>query len=286
MALVINTNIASITAQRNLSTNASSLEKSVSRLSSGLRINTAADDAAGLSISEKLRANIRSVNQAVRNAQDGISLMQTAEGGLTEIGSILTRMRELAEQSSNGTLDSSARSALDSEFTQLISEIDRIGKTTEFNGVKLLDGSQSATGVTLQVGFRATTNDQLVVLSGILSGLTSSSSLASALGIGGTFSSISTATAAVSALLAIDSAINTVAQNRGTLGSVQNRLNSTISNLQVASENFSAADSRIRDADFASETATFTKNQIMVQAATSILAQANVLPQQALTLLR
>lgn len=286
MALVINTNIASITAQRNLATNASSLEKSVSRLSSGLRINTAADDAAGLSISEKLRANIRSVNQAVRNAQDGISLMQTAEGGLTEIGSILTRMRELAEQSANGTLDSSARSALDSEFTQLISEIDRIGKTTEFNGVKLLDGSQSSAGVTLQVGFRATANDQLVVLSGILSGLSSSSSLASALGIGGTFSSISTATAAVSALLAIDSAINTVAQNRGSLGSVQNRLNSTISNLQVASENFSAADSRIRDADFASETAVFTKNQIMVQAATSILAQANVLPQQALTLLR
>jgi flagellin len=280
MALVINTNVASLIAQRNLAVNNSALSKSVQRLSSGLRINSAADDAAGLSISEKLTAQTRSIAVAIRNSQDGVSLSQVAEGGMTEIGNILTRMRELAEQSSNGTLGGSERSALDNEYSQLKSEIDRISNVTEFNGIKLLDGSQSTTGVTLQVGFQNTTNDRINFFSGIAATDTTQ------LGITGAFGTISSAGNAQSALTQIDAAITTVAQRRGTLGAIQNRLDSTVSNLRVSSENLTAANSRIKDADFAYETAQFTKNQILVQAATSILAQANVLPQNALKLLR
>lgn len=281
MALVINTNMASLNAQRNLATNSLRLDVSVQRLSSGLRINSAKDDAAGLSISEKLRAHIRSISVAVRNSQDGISLAQTAEGGLSEIGSLLTRMRELAEEAANGTMGTSERSALDNEYSQLKTEIDRIANVTEFNGVKLLDGSQSASGVTLQVGFKNdATNDRITVFSGV--GATN----VNALGITGVFGTISAAANAQSALIQIDSAIATVADRRGTLGSLQNRLDSTISNLRVTYENLSAADSRIRDADFAYETAQFASNQILVQAASAILAQANVLPQAALQLLR
>jgi len=280
MALIVNTNIASFNAQRNLAVNEGALSRSIQRLSSGLRINTAADDAAGLSISERLRAFTRSINQAVRNAQDGISLVQTAEGALSEIGRILTRMRELAQQSATGTLDASARAALDTEYQQMISEINRVVSATEFNGVKLIDGSQSASGITLQVGFRATADDTITVLSGV------GTTTASAIGISGAHSSIISALQAGSALLAIDSAILAVATRRGTLGAFQNRLDSTISNLRIAAENYTAADSRIRDADFAAETAQLTRNQILVQAATAILAQANMLPQNALTLLR
>ncbi len=280
MALVINTNVASLIAQRNLAVNNSALSKSVQRLSSGLRINSAADDAAGLSISEKLTAQIRSIAVAVRNSQDGVSLSQVAEGGLTEIGGILIRMRELAEQSSNGTLGTSERSALDNEYSQLISEIDRISNVTEFNGIKLLDGSQSGSGVTLQVGFQNTANDRINFFSGVAATDTTN------LGITGIFGTISSAGNAQSALTQLDAAISTVAQRRGTLGAIQDRLDSTVSNLRVASENLTSANSRIRDADFAYETAQFTKNQILVQAATSILAQANVLPQNALQLLR
>ena len=280
MALTINTNMASIIAQRNLATNTLSLDVSVQRLSSGLRINSAKDDAAGLSISEKLKAQIRSITVAVRNSQDGISLSQTAEGGLAEIGNILGRMRELAEQASNGTLGTSERSALDNEYQQLMSEIDRISNVTEFNGVKLLDGSVSTVGVTLQVGFQNTSNDRITFFSGV--GATSTTQL----GLTGTFGTISTSANAQSALTQIDSAIQTVATNRGTLGAIQNRLDSTIANLNVSSENLSSANSSIVDADFASETAAFTRNQILVNAATAILAQANVLPQTALQLLR
>jgi len=280
MALQINTNLASMTAQRSLATNTLSLNTSVQRLSSGLRINSAKDDAAGLSISEKLRAQTRSIAVAIRNSQDGISLAQTAEGGLTEIGNILARMRELAEQAANGTIGASERSALDNEYDQLMSEINRISNVTEFNGTKLLDGTISSTGVTLQVGFRNTGDDRITFLSGTEGAAVNTSALA----ISAT--DITTATGAQAALDSIDSAINTVATRRGTLGAVQNRLDSTISNLSVASENLSAADSRIRDADFAYETAQFTRNQILVQAATAVLAQANVLPQAALQLLR
>jgi flagellin len=280
MALIINTNLASLNAQRNLAVNQEALDGSVQRLSSGLRINVAADDAAGLSISERLRAFTRGINQAARNAQDGISLTQTAEGGLTQIGRILTRMRELATQAATGTIDTTARAALDAEYQQLRTEIDRIVNVTEFGGVRLIDGSQSATGIGLQVGFRATADDRITVLSGV------GASTASAIGITGAATSIAAVANALSALPAIDSAIVTVADRRGVLGALQNRLGTTISNLRVASENFTAADSRIRDADFAAETAIFTRNQILVQAATAILAQANIIPQNALTLLR
>ena len=281
MSLVINTNIASLNAQRNLATSTLNLNNSVQRLSSGLRINSAKHDAAGLAISEKLRAHTRSINQAVRNSQDGISVSQTAEGALSEIGGLLSRMRELAEQASNGSISASNRSDLDSEFQQLKTEIDRIATVTEFNGTKLIDGSQCANGITLQVGFQGTTDDRITVMSG----LTSVHS-GSALSLTGNYSAIISAAQATSVLAAIDSAISTVATRRATLGAVQNRLDTTISNLRVASENLTAADSRIRDADFAYETAQFTRNQILVQAATAILTQANVLPQAALQLLR
>ena len=278
MALVINTNIASISAQRNLGTNSDALATSVQRLSSGLRINSAKDDAAGLAVSEKIRAQVRSISVAVRNAQDGVSLAQTNEGGLQEIGNILGRMRELSKQSSNGTLGQSERNSLDSEYQQLKSEIDRISNATEFNGTKLLNGAQSATGVTLQVGFQnVAANDRITFFSGI--GATNVASLS-------LMADISSAATAQSNLDMVSSAIGTVASSRGTLGAVMNRLQSTIANLQVTSENLSAADSAIRDADFAYETSQFTKNQILVQAATSMVAQANTLPQAALQLLK
>ncbi len=278
MSLVINTNVMSMDAQRHLTGSTNKLAKSVERLSSGLRINSAADDAAGLSISDKLTAHVRSIAVAVRNSQDGISLAQIAEGSLGKIGDILTRMRELAEEAANGTLGTSERSALNNEYSQLKAEIDRISQVTEFNGTKLLDGSQSANGITLQVGFHNTTNDRITFFSGV--GATNTS----ALGVSAT--NILTASSAQAALDSIDSAIGTVALRRGTLGAIENRLDMTITNLQITSENLSAANSRIRDADFAYETARFTQNQIIVQAGTAILAQANVLPQNALTLLR
>ncbi len=278
MSLVINTNIMSLDAQRNLTINTNKLAKSVQRLSSGLRINSAADDAAGLSISDKLTAHIRSIAVAIRNAQDGISLAQTAEGSLGKIGDILARMRELAEEAANGTLGTSERSALNNEYSQLKAEIDRIANVTEFNGTKLLNGSQSTSGITLQVGFHNTTNDRITFFSGI--GATNTS------GLGVSSTNVLAAASAQSALDLIDSAISTVALRRGTLGAIENRLDMTITNLQITSENLSAANSRIKDADFAYETARFTQNQIIVQAGTAVLAQANVLPQNALTLLR
>ncbi|MHB1011356.1 MAG: flagellin N-terminal helical domain-containing protein [Desulfobacteria bacterium] len=278
MALVINTNLASISAQRNLVTNSNQLATSVQRLSSGLRINSAKDDAAGLSVSEKIRAQVRSIAVAIRNSQDGISLAQTNEGGLQEIGNILGRMRELSEQSANGTLGTSERNSLDAEYQQLKTEIDRISNATEFNGTKLLNGSQSTTGVTLQVGFQnVAANDRITFFSGV--GATSVASLS-------LMADISTAATAQSNLDMVSSAIGTVASSRGTLGAVMSRLESTIANLRVTSENLTAADSAIRDADFAYETSQFTKNQILVQAANAMVAQANTLPQAALQLLK
>jgi flagellin len=278
MALVINTNIASLSAQRNLATNNAQLGTSVQRLSSGLRINSAKDDAAGLAISEKLRSQIRSISVAVRNSQDGISMAQTTEGGLAEMGNILGRMRELAEQAANGTLGDAERVTLDKEYQQLKTEIDRISNATEFNGSKLLDGSMSASGVTLQVGFQnVAANDRITFFSGMAAVNVSALSL---------MADISTVGSAQSNLDMVTSAIGTVASARGELGAVMSRLDSTISNLRVTSENLSAADSAIRDADFAYEAAQFTRNQILVQAANAMVAQANVLPQAALQLLQ
>jgi flagellin len=274
MALVINTNVASLNAQRNLNSTQLQLSKSMERLSSGLRINRAGDDAAGLAISQNMQANIRSMNQAVRNANDGISLVQTAEGALNESSNILLRMRELATQAANGVLSQSQRDNIQVEFKNLQQEIDRISAVTDFNGTKLLNGALSA-GTTLQVGTGTTANDTVSV--------TISKADTSTLSVTANF--VSTQAAAQSALTAIDLAIQSVSTARGNLGAVQNRLQSTINNLQVAVENTSAANSRIVDVDVAAETANMTKAQILAQAGVSVLSQANQSPQLALKLL-
>jgi flagellin len=278
MALTINTNIASLNAQRNLSVTQSQLNKSLQRLSSGLRINTAADDAAGLAISENMRGQIRSMNQSVRNANDGVSLIQTAEGSLNETSNILIRMRELASQSATGTVGATERGYIQDEFSKLSSEIDRIANATEFNGTKLLDGSLSAGGgISFQIGARnVAANDRI--------SMTVGSATANALGLTGAI--VSNQTGAQAALSTIDTAIQNVSSLRGGLGATQSRLQSTINNLQVAIENTSAAESRIRDVDVASETANMTRANILTQAGTAILAAANQGPQAALTLLK
>ena len=274
MSLIINNNPSSIAAQRNLSINTASLQKSVEHLSSGLRITRAADDAAGLAVSETLRAHIRSINQATRNANDGISLTQVADGGASTIGNILARLRELSSQSSSGTVGSTERSYLDQEFGALRSEIDRIATVSEFNGQALLSGASNSFEVF--VGFKSGAGNSLTLN---LKDLDVAS-------IGLSSVNISTAANAQSALSNIDSAISAVASARADYGSIQNRFEAAISNLQVTSENFTAAESRIRDADIAYETSQFTKNQVLVQSGISVLAQANALPQQALALLR
>jgi flagellin len=240
-----------------------------------LRINSASDDAAGLAISENMRANIRSMNQAVRNANDGVSLLQTAEGALNESSNILTRMRELATQAATGTVSSEQRSYIDNEFTQLKSEINRIASATQFNGSNLLQAGSSAT-VSFQVGSGNTTNDRI--------GVTIGAADTTTIGVG--TASVSDVDGARAAIDSIDGAIKSVSSSRGNLGAVQNRLQSTINNLQVAVENTSAAESRIRDVDVAAETAALTRNQVLTQAGTAILSQANQVPQTALSLLR
>jgi flagellin len=279
MALTVNTNIASLIAQKNLNNTNNTLTKSVERLSTGLRINRAADDAAGLALSTTLKAQIRSIYQASRNANDAVSLLQTAESGLGEMSNITLRMRELAEQAANEVLGDTERGYLNDEYLALKSEINRISDVTEFAGKKLLDGTISASGVNFQIGFQNSANDRLNVAM--------DDTDAEALGLNTTGAAdISTADSAQSALSVIDaSAIAVLSDRRGDIGAVQNRLEYTISNLAAAAENFSAANSRIEDADFAAETAIYVKNQILVQAGTAVLAQANILPQAALTLL-
>ena len=282
MALTVNTNIASLNAQRKLGMTSMSMNKSLEKLSSGLRINRAADDAAGLAITSKQRADVKSMAQALRNANDGISMVQTAEGSLDEIYNILSRIRELSEQSANGTMGQEERDLIDTEYKELFAEIDRIASVTSFNNLKLLDGSIStaSTAISLQVGQKNTVNDKI--------GIRIDGVSASALGLGtnGTISTISTQDMARSALDIVDSAISTISKNRGRLGAQSNRLNSTIANMNLSIENTNASISRIRDVDFAAETANFTKQQILSQAGTSILAQANQIPQGALSLLR
>jgi flagellin len=282
MSLTINTNVSALSAQRNLDKTQMALAKSMSKLSSGLRINGAGDDAAGLAISESLRAQIRSLQQASRNASDGVSLLQTAEGGLNEVSGMLSRMRELAIQSANGTLTDSQRGSLMGEFNHLKAEIDRIGDATEFNGLKLLDGSLSA-GVVFQIGLDNNAASQLTV--------NLVSAKANAIGSAATTArlddqSISTATTAQGALSVIDDAINDISTIRGNLGAAMNRLTITIANLGTAAESLSAANSRIRDVDIAAETAELTRNQILSQAGVSVLSQANQMPQVALQLLK
>ncbi|MBL8694556.1 MAG: flagellin FliC [Planctomycetes bacterium] len=277
MGLRVNTNISSIVAQRNLQEVTLRLQKNFSHLASGLRISQAADDAAGLAISERLRAKIRSLQQSIRNANDGISLVQTAEGALSENSNILARMKELAVQARNGTTSSSDRATLDDEFQSLINALSRNATATSYGGVSLLDGNQSE--ITFQVG------------DGVTSGVdTFTASLADVttgtLGV----SSLSLNTSSVgsidSIIVALGSAIDTVNTARGKFGAAQNRLASTIASLTISVENLTAAESRIRDVDVAYESGDLTRNNILQQAATSILGQANLQPQAALSLLR
>jgi len=273
MGVRINTNIEAINAQRNLGITAQSFAKSVEKLSSGLRINRAADDAAGLSISEKLRGQVRGLNQAVRNAQDGISLIQTAEGALNETHSILQRMRELAVQAANDTLTADDRDAIKTEVDALTTEIDRISNTTQFNTKVLLDGSFSGT---FHIGANADQNLSVTI----------ATMSAAALSVSSSDISVTTWASANAAITTISSAIAAVSTERSKLGAVQNRLEHTIANLQVAAENLTASESRIRDVDLAAEMVNFTKTQILQQAGTAILAQANQAPQSVLSLLR
>ncbi|MGB0331020.1 MAG: flagellin [Planctomycetota bacterium] len=273
MGLRVNTNVASMNAQRNLFNSSQQLGGNFGRLSSGLRIASAADDAAGLGISERMRADIRSYAVARRNAQDGISLIQTAEGALNEVNNILGRMRELSMQASNGTLSVTDRSTLDGEFQQLVNEVDRISDTTQFNGVELLDGT--STSIAIQVGIDSSPNDTIALSPADVS-LTALSLAAS---------SISTIGNATAMLATLDNAIDTVNNARGILGAQQNRLDSTLRSLANVRENTSAAESRIRDVDVATETADLTRNSILQQASTAILQQANSQPQLALSLL-
>lgn len=282
MAIVINTNIASLNAQRNLNHTQSMLQKSLQRLSSGMRVNSAKDDAAGMFSIERMTADVRGLNQASRNAADGISLGQTAEGALAQISSNLQRMRELAVQSANGTVEN--REGLQAEADQLTQEISRIVQTTEFQGQKLLNGTSSG-GITFQVGQDGNANAQISVKGADLTATGSFGVYNSSLTATGTIN-ISTQGNASGALSTIDTAIDTVSKKRADFGAVQNRFEAVISNLQNYGENLTAARSRIQDADFASETANMTKAQILQQAGVAMVSQANSLPQMALALLQ
>ena len=284
MPIRIFNNIASINSQRLLGNNNDRLSQSVERISSGLRINRASDDAAGLAISEGLRSDIRALRQAVRNSNDGISLVNITEGALNEQGSMLIRLRELASQAATGTTGSTERATIQLEFNSLRNEIDRITETTEFNGQKLIDGSLSSSitstsQVFIQVGIDNSVNSRINLNEQInLQAVT-----ASALSIDTL--SVTTSTAALSALDGISNAISSVTATRGQVGAVQNRLIRSISNLSISVENLSAADSQIRDADIAEEVALLTRNQILVQASTAMVGQANLIPQSVLQLL-
>ena len=280
MALRINFNQAASAAQRGLAASQDSYSKQAEHLSSGLRINRASDDAAGLAVSEKLKNQVRGLNQAQRNAQDSISLIQTAEGALTETHSLLARMRELAVQSSNDTLTISDRANLNAEFTQLQAEVDRIATSTQFNTALLLNGSGTATALTFQIG--ANNGDTLALAIDGTQASVLNVAFNSANGVAGVAYQ-SSASAMISIL---DTAVNVVSEDRAGLGAIQNRLESTIRSLAVASENTSAANSRIADADIASSMSELVRAQILQQAGVSVLAQANQAPSLVLQLLK
>ncbi len=267
MSMTINTNVSSLNAQRNATTTQSSLATSLQRLSSGLRVNSAKDDAAGLAIADRMNAQIKGINVAVRNANDGISLAQTAEGALSTVTDVLQRMRELAVQAQNGSNGTSDRANLNTEFAQLQSEITRIAQQTKFNGSAIVGSGAGAQ--TFQVG--ANGGDTLTITTTAVTTVTGD---------------ITTSDNASTALAAIDSALDTVTTNRATMGAAMSRFEFAISNLQISGENQSAARGRIMDADFAAETANLSRAQILQQAGTAMIAQANQLPQQVLSLLR
>ncbi|MFZ8933504.1 MAG: flagellin [Bacteriovoracaceae bacterium] len=276
MGLRINTNVASISAQRSLGINSNNLKDSLRKLSSGERVTRAGDDAAGLAISENLKAQIRGIRQAGRNANDAISFIQTAEGGLSEISNIVIRLRELAIQSASDTIGDTERSFADIEFQQLKEEIDRIARSAEFNGTQLLDGTGGQ--LEFQIGIN---NDP--ILDRLRYDGTSSDATLAALGL--TAESVSSKQGAQVSLIKLDNALVQINGVRANLGAVQNRLSSIINNLGISDENLSAANSRVRDVDVANETAELTRNNILVQAGVSVLAQANQYPSSALKLI-
>lgn len=276
MALRINYNEAASKAQRGLAASQDAYASQAEQLSSGLRINKASDDAAGMAVSERLKNQVRGLNQAQRNAQDGISLIQTAEGGLGEVAALLARMRELAVQSANDTLTSTDRTNLNAEFTQLYTEITRIGNSVQFNSTVLLNASSS---FILQIGANSTAASNTVTLS-----LTDNR--ATATGIAVTSNDVTSQANASAAITQIDTAITTISTNRASLGAMQNRLESAVRSLAVASENAAAANSRVADADIAGSMSALVRAQILQQAGISVLAQANNAPGMILDLLK
>jgi len=280
MTISVNTNLFSLNAQRSLSKSQSSLSTSMQRLSSGLRINSAADDAAGLAISQRMSAQVRGMNVAIRNANDGISLAQTADSALASVGDSLQRMRELAVQAQNSTNSGSDKDSLNQEFQQLGSEIGRVLAGTTFNGAAILGASAGA--LTFQVGANTTTNDSITITTtNMVTDASITAVTASVID-----STVASGTALNTVIDDIDAAINDVNSQRATFGASQNRFNAVVSNLQSSVENQSAAASRITDADFASETANMSRAQILQQAGTAMVAQANQLPQSVLKLLQ
>ena len=279
----INTNMQSLNAQRNLAASQGGLNTSMQRLSSGLRVNSAKDDAAGLAIAERMNAQVRGMNVAVRNANDGISLAQTAEGALGKIGENLQRMRELAVQSANDTNGTQDRTSLDDEFKQLAAENARVIANTKFNGKDLLTGTGGAAGTfTFQVGANISADNQIAVVTtnigSAMGAVTQGTTAAATLG--------TTVTGAYAAISAIDASLNTVNSARSKFGAIQNRFDAVVSNVQLASENQAASRARIMDADFAVEASNLSRSQILQQAGTAMVAQANQLPQGVLALLR
>ena len=276
MAMSIRTNVASLNAQKNIMATEDQLNTSLARLSSGFRITKAGDDAAGLAISSNLTAQIASYNQAARNAADGVSVIQTAEGALNETNNILSRLRELAMQSASSGVGNTERTYIQNEVTQLVSEIDRVANGTEYNGQKLLDGNVST--LTFQVGIRnVAANDRISV--------NTVSATAGALSVDSANMGLATAGSAQAALATIDAAIQEIASARATLGAAGNRFNTVSNTIRTASENLAAGNSRIRDVDVAEETSAMSRSQILVQAGVSVLAQANQMPQMAMKLL-
>ena len=277
---VISTNTMSLNAQRNLNSTQGSLATSIQRLSTGLRVNSAKDDAAGLAIANRMDAQARGMSVAVRNANDGISLAQTAEGALGKVGDMLQRMRELAVQSSNASNTSTDRTSLNAEFRQLADEIDRTIASTRFNGSTIIGASAGT--LQFQIGANNASSDQLSVST---TNMQSSASITAVTGTAAVISGTS-GTAAAAMITTIDTALDAINSERATYGAMQNRFEAVISNLQIAAENQTAARSRIMDADFAKETANLTRAQILQQAGTAMLAQANQVPQQVLQLLQ
>lgn len=276
--LTVNTNVMSLNAQRNLAKTQESMATSLQRLSSGLRVNSAKDDAAGLAIAERMKAQINGITVGIRNANDGISLAQTAEGALGSVTDSLQRMRELAVQSSNATLTSTDRTSLNSEFRQLADEISRVISGTSFNGRNIL--ASSAGAQQFQVGPNNTANDRITITT------TNMSSDTSIINVTGTIYTIISVASVQSLMDNIDKALDKVNNERATMGAAQSRFQSAVSSLSITSENTSAARGRIMDADFAKETANLTRTQILQQAGVAMLSQANQVPQLALSLLR